>query len=93
MLKLYRLTAPSAPHASTHLCLTPALHTSQDVLKGVPGARLALVGDGPERAALEAHFAGTATTFVGMLHGAELAAAYASADVFVMPSESETLGE
>ncbi|KAL6780234.1 SQD2 [Auxenochlorella protothecoides x Auxenochlorella symbiontica] len=64
----------------------------KDVLKGVPGARLALVGDGPERAALEAHFAGTATTFVGMLHGAELAAAYASADVFVMPSESETLG-
>lgn len=29
---------------------------------------------------------------MGMLHGEELAAAYASADIFVMPSESETLG-
>ena len=27
-----------------------------------------------------------------MLHGEELSAAYASADVFVMPSETETLG-
>ena len=30
---------------------------------------------------------------MGMLHGEELSQAYASADVFVMPSESETLGE
>jgi sulfoquinovosyltransferase len=28
----------------------------------------------------------------GMLKGEDLSAAYASADVFVMPSESETLG-
>lgn len=28
----------------------------------------------------------------GMLKGAELSAAYASADVFMMPSETETLG-
>lgn len=28
-----------------------------------------------------------------MMHGEELSAAYASADVFVMPSETETLGE
>lgn len=28
-----------------------------------------------------------------MMHGEELSAAYASADIFVMPSETETLGE
>lgn len=31
--------------------------------------------------------------FTGMLHGEELSQAYASGDVFVMPSESETLGQ
>ena len=39
------------------------------------------------------HFAGTPTSFLGMLKGRQLAQAYASADIFVMPSESETLGE
>lgn len=64
----------------------------QGVLEAIPGARLALVGDGPARGSLEAHFAGTATTFLGLVQGTALAAAYASADIFVMPSESETLG-
>jgi glycosyltransferase involved in cell wall biosynthesis len=68
------------------------LHTLRDALDALPGARLALVGDGPERARLERRFAGRAVTFTGFLSGDELAAAYASADVFVMPSTSETLG-
>jgi glycosyltransferase involved in cell wall biosynthesis len=62
------------------------------ILAALPGACLALVGDGPHRPALEGHFAGTATCFVGYLGGRELAEAYASADVFVFPSRSETLG-
>lgn len=41
---------------------------------------------------MRAHFAGTRTNFLGELRGAELATAYASADIFVMPSETETLG-
>jgi glycosyltransferase involved in cell wall biosynthesis len=53
---------------------------------------LALVGDGPARGELEAAFAGSAATFVGSLSGAELAAAYASADLFVFPSTTDTLG-
>ncbi len=65
----------------------------QGILERVPGARLAFVGDGPAREELHEHFAGTNTVFMGMLHGEELSAAYASADVFCMPSESETLGE
>ena len=62
------------------------------MLEAHPEARLALVGDGPHRQALEQHFAGLPVTMPGFLHGDELAAAYASSDVFVMPSRSETLG-
>ena len=62
------------------------------VLEAIPEARLAIVGDGPHREALEAHFAGTKTHFVGYLQGLELAAAFASADAFVFPSRTETLG-
>ncbi|SBO44069.1 glycosyltransferase family 1 protein [Cyanobium sp. NIES-981] len=62
------------------------------VLDAMPDARLALVGDGPHRQALEKLFAGTPTTFVGYLAGEELASAYASGDAFVFPSSTETLG-
>lgn len=62
------------------------------VLKAIPEARLALVGDGPYRSELEAHFADTPTHFVGYLAGEELASAYASADAFIFPSRTETLG-
>ncbi|KAG2433116.1 hypothetical protein HYH02_012818 [Chlamydomonas schloesseri] len=68
------------------------LEALRSVLGAVPGCRLALVGDGPARQQLEQHFAGLPVTFMGMLRGEELSAAYASADVFVMPSETETLG-
>ncbi|GAB4073816.1 glycosyltransferase family 1 protein [Barrientosiimonas marina] len=53
---------------------------------------LAIAGDGPHRKSLEKHFTGTNTVFTGFLHGEELAKAYASSDVFVFPSTSETLG-
>ena len=62
------------------------------VLEAIPQARLAIVGDGPYRESLEAHFAGTKTHFVGYLQGLELASAFASADAFVFPSRTETLG-
>ncbi|MGK7936168.1 MAG: glycosyltransferase family 4 protein [Xenococcaceae cyanobacterium] len=62
------------------------------VLEAIPEACLAIVGDGPHREALQEHFAGTKTHFVGYLEGLELASAYASADAFVFPSRTETLG-
>ena len=37
-------------------------------------------------------FLGMPVVFIGMLHGVELSKADASGDVFVTPSESETLG-
>lgn len=62
------------------------------VLEQVPDVRLAIVGDGPNRAALERHFAGTPTRFMGYLKGEALSQAYASADIFTFPSALETFG-
>ncbi len=55
-----------------------------------PGARLVLVGDGPARAKMQSRFPDA--VFAGMRGGADLAAHYASADVFLFPSETETFG-
>jgi len=56
----------------------------------VPAARLVLVGDGPLRAALEAAL--PEAHFAGQRRGADLAAHYASADLFLFPSLTETFG-
>ena len=62
------------------------------VLERIPEARLAIVGSGPAEPMLRAHFKGMDVKFMGLLTGEALSRAYAAADVFVMPSESETLG-
>ncbi len=52
--------------------------------------RCVIVGDGPRRAALQqAH---RDLYFCGVRRGEELARHYASADIFLMPSETETFG-
>jgi glycosyltransferase involved in cell wall biosynthesis len=61
-------------------------------LTAASGLHLALVGDGPARSRLATMLAGGRVTFTGELHGEELTAAYASADVFVFPSTTDTLG-
>lgn len=55
-----------------------------------PSARLILVGDGPSRAGLQS--ARPDVVFAGMRHGEDLAAHYASADLFLFPSQTETFG-
>lgn len=55
-----------------------------------PRAKLVLVGDGPARAELQQQL--PQAIFAGMRHGAELAAHYASGDLFVFPSLTETYG-
>jgi glycosyltransferase involved in cell wall biosynthesis len=62
------------------------------ILDALPEARVAFVGDGPARTDLERSLAGRRAAFLGFLRGEELAAAFASADLFVMPSRTETLG-
>jgi len=63
-----------------------------DVLRELPDVTLAIVGDGPDRPALERRFHGLDAHFLGYLKGKDLAAAYASADAFVYASETETMG-
>lgn len=55
-----------------------------------PGLRLVLVGDGPERARLQQRC--PEAVFSGVRHGDDLATHYASADVFLFPSMTETFG-
>jgi len=55
-----------------------------------PGARLVLVGDGPSRRRLEQEH--PEHVFAGMRHGEDLSAHYASADLFLFPSLTETYG-
>ena len=62
------------------------------VLESIPGTRLALVGKGPDEARLKELFKDSPVVFTGELTGDELSAAFASADIFTMPSDSETLG-
>jgi phosphatidylinositol alpha 1,6-mannosyltransferase len=56
---------------------------------GAP-VRALVVGDGPERESLERRLPGA--LFEGFLVGEALAQAYASADVFLFPSDTETFG-
>jgi glycosyltransferase involved in cell wall biosynthesis len=55
----------------------------------LPGSKV-VVGDGPQRAALERRF--PAVHFAGWKQGAELARCYAGADAFVFPSRTDTFG-
>ena len=64
----------------------------RDIIAAVPNSRLAFVGKGPYEQELKEYFRNTPTVFTGELTGTELSQAFASADCFVMPSDSETLG-
>ncbi len=55
----------------------------------VTGSKV-VIGDGPQRAELSAAF--PEVHFLGAKTGADLAAHYASADVFVFPSRTDTFG-
>lgn len=56
-------------------------------------ARLLIVGDGPYRAQMERDLADTPARFLGFRHDDELARIYASSDLFVFPSLTDTLGQ
>ncbi|MFO7738055.1 MAG: glycosyltransferase [Desulfatiglandaceae bacterium] len=54
--------------------------------------RLIVVGDGPYLAEMQAVLSGLPATFTGFLSGEGLAQAYASSDLFVFPSTTDTFG-
>jgi glycosyltransferase involved in cell wall biosynthesis len=63
----------------------------RDIRSAEPGAALVIVGDGPMLPELQrCNEAGV--HFTGYRTGAALAEAYAAADVFVFPSDTETFG-
>ena len=67
-----------------------AVRAFEQVMQMHPGAQCVFVGDGPKLRWLEAEFPGF--IYAGAKTGVDLAVHYASADVFVFPSLSETFG-
>jgi glycosyltransferase involved in cell wall biosynthesis len=63
-----------------------------EVLAASPRVRLVIVGDGPYRAALQRELPPDRVVFTGYRTGESLARFYASADMFVFPSETDTFG-
>jgi phosphatidylinositol alpha 1,6-mannosyltransferase len=88
-----RLRARLAPHDELLVGYVGRLAPEKQVrrlaaLDVVPGVRVVVVGAGPEEPALRKALPGAA--FLGCRTGHELAAAYASLDVFVHPGPHET---
>ena len=67
-----------------------ALKCFQEVRKKLPGAIMVVVGDGPLRKELEKKY--PEVIFCGSQKGEALAQHYASSDVFIFPSITETFG-
>ena len=94
-----RLSWGAAPQTPVVLCvgrLAPeknldTLLAAFDAMRRHDGTmRLVLVGDGPQRDSLRQRCPGA--VFAGVRRGEDLAAHYASADLFVFPSVTETFG-
>jgi glycosyltransferase involved in cell wall biosynthesis/predicted metal-dependent phosphoesterase TrpH len=58
-----------------------------------PRLHLVLAGGGPEQERLRERVGAEHATFLGWLAGEELARAYASADIFLFPSATDTFGQ
>jgi glycosyltransferase involved in cell wall biosynthesis len=70
--------------------LEALIQAFEAVRQAQPQAKLVLVGDGPARKDLQTRVPDA--VFAGMRHGDDLAAHYASGDLFVFPSLTETYG-
>ena len=64
----------------------------KQIEKLTPDIRLILVGDGPYRKEMQKALKGSRVLFTGELTGDALAQAYASSDLFVFPSSTDTFG-
>jgi len=57
-----------------------------------PNVRLVVVGEGPYLEEMKESLKSLSVTFTGFLSGEDLAQAYASSDIFVFPSTTDTFG-
>lgn len=64
----------------------------REIMDSGSDGNLVIVGDGPYRNEMEQELKGYPAVFTGFLSGEELSTAYASADVFVFPSTTDTFG-
>ena len=64
----------------------------KSMLASNPKMHLIIVGDGPYLEEMRREMAGTPCVFTGYLQGEELSAVYASCDLFVFPSTTDTFG-
>lgn len=93
-----RLRRALAPHGETIIGYVGRFAPEKQierlaVLRGFAGIRLALVGDGPGMASVRRALAGMPVHYLGTRTGDELAAAYASFDMFVHTGAEETFGQ
>ena len=88
-------TSPSLPLMSKPVFsyfsrLAPEKSPEEFLRLSLPGTKL-VIGDGPDRARLEAKY-GTSATFIGYKRGQELVDWLLLSDVLVFPSRTETFG-
>jgi glycosyltransferase involved in cell wall biosynthesis len=62
------------------------------LIQNQAAVHLVVVGDGHYLEEMQQDLAGTPCTFTGYLHGEDLAAVYASCDLFIFPSTTDTFG-
>ncbi|MFO7690860.1 MAG: glycosyltransferase family 1 protein [Cryobacterium sp.] len=92
------LRARLAPHGEVLVGYVGRIAPEKQVerlqaLRGIPGIRLVIVGDGPAELSVRRRLAGLPVSYLGRLGGHELAAAYAALDVFVHAGTAETFGQ
>lgn len=64
----------------------------KDLVKTADNSHLTIVGEGPYLQEMKDELQGLPCLFTGYLDGEELSAAYASSDIFVFPSTTDTFG-
>ena len=64
----------------------------KDLINREGNYHLIIVGDGPYLNSMKADLEGWPVTFTGYLKGEDLSQAYASSDMFIFPSETDTFG-
>lgn len=84
-----KLKTPTAIYVG-RVSIEKNLQLLVDIFKNKKNCLLKIVGDGPYRKEMQKEL--PMATFTGFLRGKDLVDAYASADFFVFPSETDTFG-